>query len=100
MKNVTYGSESKGEGMVNISVKGISGIREIGKQCVAMVNKDFKWRQQTAIAMKALLNKQKAVAMIDTGSSGVVIFEGCFRRLGLMQDKEVEFKTTSATDTN
>ena len=53
MKTVTYGSESKGEGMVNISVKGISGIREIGEQCVAMVIKYFKWSQQTTIAMKA-----------------------------------------------
>ena len=53
-----------------------------------------------AIAMKALLNKQKVVAIIDTGSSGVVISESCFRRLGLIQDGEVEFLITSATDTN
>ena len=50
--------------------------------------------------MKALLNKQKVVAIIDTGSSGVVISESCFRRLGLIQDGEVEFTITSATDTN
>ena len=100
MKTVTYGSESKGEGMVNILVKGISGIREIGEQCIAMVIKDFKWSQQTAILMEALLNKQKVVAIIDTGSSGGVISESCFRRLVLMQDGEVEFTITSATDTN
>ena len=50
--------------------------------------------------MKALFNKQKEVRIIDTGSLGVVISESCFRRLGLMQDGEVEFKITSATDTN
>ena len=62
-----------------------------------MVIKYFKWSQQTAIAMKALINKQKVVAMIDTGSSGVVISESCFRRLGLMQDGEAELTITSAT---
>ena len=71
---------------MNISVKRISGIREIEEQFIAMVIKDFKWSQQTAIAMKALLNKQKVVATINTGSSGVMIYESCFRRLGLMQD--------------
>ena len=65
-----------------------------------MVVKDFKWSQQTAIAMKALLNKQKVVAIIDTVSSGVLVSESCFRRLGLIQDGEVEFTITSATDTN
>ena len=68
MKTVTYGSESNDEGMINISVKRKSVIGEIGEQCIAMVVKDFKWSQQTAIAMNALLNKQKVVAIIDTGS--------------------------------
>ena len=43
MKTVTYGPESKGEGMVNILVKRIKGIRKIGEQCIEMVIKDFKW---------------------------------------------------------
>ena len=100
MKTVIYGSSLDNEGMVNISVSGMNGIREVGEQYIAMIVKDFKWSQQTAIAMKALLNKQKVVAIIDTGSSGVVISESCFRRLGLIQDGEVEFTITSATDTN
>ena len=100
MKTVIYGSGLDNEGMVNISVSGMNGIREVGEQYIAMIVKDFKWSQQTAIAMKALLNKQKVVAIIDTGSSGVVISESCFRRLGLIQDGEVEFTFTSATDTN
>ena len=100
MKTVIYGSKLDNEGMVNISVSGMNGIREVGEQYIAMVVKDFKWSQQTAIAMKALLNKQKVVAIINTRSSGVVIFESCFRRLGLMQDGEVKFTITSATDTN
>ena len=73
MKTVIYGSGLDNEGIVNISVSGMNGIREVGEQYIAMVVKDFKWSQQTAIAMKALLNKQKVVAIIDTGSSGVVI---------------------------
>ena len=78
----------------------MNGIREIGKQCIAMVVKDFKWSQQKVITMKALINKQKVVAIINTGSLGVVISKSCFRRLGLMQDGEVKFTITSATDTN
>ena len=100
MKTVIYGSELDKKGMVNISVSGMNGIREIGEQCISMVVKDFKWIQQTAIAMKALLNKQKVVAIIDTRSSGVVISKSCFRRLGLVQDGEVKFTITLATDTN
>ena len=100
MKTVIYGSELGNEGMANILVSGMNGIREIGEQCIAVVVKDLKWSQQTAIAMKALLNKQKVVAINDTGSSGVVISKSCFRRLDLMQDGEVEFTITSATDTN
>ena len=100
MKTVIYGSELDNEGMVNISVSGMNGIREVGEQYIAMVVKDFKWSQQKTIAMKALLNKQKVVAIIDTGSSGVVISKSCFRRLGLIQDGEVKFTITSATDTN
>ena len=60
MKTVTYGSESKGKGMVNISMKGNSSISEIGEQCVAMVIKDFNWSQQMANAMKALLNSKSS----------------------------------------
>ena len=50
--------------------------------------------------MKAILNKQKVFAIINTGSSGMVISESCFRRLGLMQDGEVDLKITFATDAN
>ena len=75
MKTVIYGSELDKEGMVDFLVLGMNGIREIGKQCIAMVVKDFKCSQQTVIAMKALLNKQKVVAIINTGSSGVVILK-------------------------
>ena len=42
MKTVTYGSESKAEGMLNIVVKGAGSSKEIGEQCVAMLMKDFK----------------------------------------------------------
>ena len=42
MKTVIYGSKSNNEGMLNILVTGINGIREIGEQCIAMMVKDFK----------------------------------------------------------
>lgn len=53
-----------------------------------MLVKDLKWIQQTAIALNALLSNHNLVAIIDTRSSGVVIYESCFKRLGPIQDKE------------
>ena len=38
MKTVIYGSELDNEGTVNILVSGMNGIREIGEQCIAIVN--------------------------------------------------------------
>ena len=64
-----------------------------------MLMKDLKWSQQTAIALKAMINNWGVVAIFDTGSSGVVISKSCFKRLGLVQDREVNFKITSATNT-
>ena len=46
------------------------------------------------------LNGQMVVAIVDTGSAGVVISKSCFDRLGLVSDDEVEFTITLATDTN
>ena len=81
MKTVTCRPESKAEEMVNILVKRADCIRKIGEQCLTMLMKNFKWSQQTAFAFKALLDNQKVVAIIDTGSSGVVIFKSCFKSL-------------------
>ena len=43
---------------------------------------------------------QNVVAIIDTRSSKVVVSESCFRQLGLIQDGEIMFTITSATNTN
>ena len=40
------------------------------------------------------------VAILDTRSAGNVILEGCFERLGIVKDDEVEYTIKSATDTN
>ena len=45
MITVIYMSELDSEGMVNISVSGMNGIREVGDQYIAKVVKDFKWSQ-------------------------------------------------------
>lgn len=50
--------------------------------------------------MKAKLNEQDKAAIIDTGSSGVVVSETCFRRLNLSQDCKVEFIIKSDTETS
>ena len=49
--------------------------------------------------MKAIMNGQNVVAILDTGSSGVVS-ESCFWRLGLIQDGDIEFTITLSTDKN
>ena len=54
--------------------------------------KDFLWSQQTAIALKALLNNQKVIIIINTVCSGVVISKNCFRRLGIVQNREVNLQ--------
>ena len=40
------------------------------------------------------------MAIVDTGSAGVVISESCFERLGLKEDDEVEYTITLALGTN
>ena len=67
---------------------------------MVLLVKDFTWSQRTAMALRACLNGQNVVVIVDTGSSGVVVSESCFRRLKLVHNGEIEFTITSATDTN
>ena len=53
-----------------------------------------------AVAILEKVNGKPVVAIVDTGSAGVVISESCFERLGLKGDNEVEYIITSAPDTN
>ena len=50
--------------------------------------------------MPAKKNGQMVVAIVNMGSAGVVISKSCFGWLGLVNDNEVEFNITSATDKN
>ena len=52
-----------------------------------------------AIAFNAMLNSQKVVAIIDTGSLDVVVSKCCFQISWLIQDGEFEFLFISATNT-
>ena len=52
------------------------------------------------MAIPAKVNDKAVVAIVDTGSTGVVISKSCFERLGLVGDDEVEYTITSATITN
>ena len=52
------------------------------------------------MALRACLNGQNVVAIVDTGSSGVVVSKSCFRQLKLAHNGEIEFTITLATDTN
>ena len=40
------------------------------------------------------------VAIVDTGSAGVVMSESCFERLGLKEENELDYTITSAMGTN
>ena len=57
------------------------------------------WTQDNAILLKVQIGSVTVNAIVDTGSSGVVLSEACFQRLGLKEDKEVEFTINSATQT-
>ena len=52
------------------------------------------------MALRACLNGQNVVAIVDTGSSRVVVSEICFQQLKLVHDGEIEFAITLATETN
>ena len=67
---------------------------------MSLLVKKFNLIKQTAIALKAMLNGLKVVAIIDTRSSWVVVSESCFWRLGLIHNGEIEFIITLATNTN
>ena len=56
-----------------------------------LLAKDFTWSQQKAMALRACLNGQNVVAIVDTGRSGAVVSESCFWRLKLAHNGEIEF---------
>ena len=72
----------------------------VSKECASMLLQEFKWSKFSAVAVPAKLNGQMVVAIVNTGSAGVVISKSCFDWLGLVSDNEVEFTITLATDTN
>ena len=53
-----------------------------------------------ALALPVKLNGYNIVAIVNTGSAGVVISKSCYDCLWMNCDEEVEFTITSATDTN
>ena len=100
MRTITYGPEPNPEGIISMSMKGPVLGKEVNEQFMSLLVKDFTWSQQTAMVLRACLNGKNVVAIVDTGSSGVVVSESCFCRLKLVHDIEIEFTITSATDTN
>ena len=65
-----------------------------------MLLKEFKWTKFSALSLPVKLNGHAIVAIVDTGSAGVVISKSCYNHLWMNCDEEVEFTITSATDTN
>ena len=53
------------------------------REHLAMVLQKFDWAKYLAIAILAKVNGKPVVAIVDTGSAGVVISWSCFERLGL-----------------
>ena len=43
-----------------------------------MLLQEFKWTKYSAVAKQAKLNSHMVVAIVDTGSAGVVISKSCF----------------------
>ena len=52
------------------------------------------------MAISAKVSGEPVVAIVNTGSAGVVISDICFERLGLVGDEEEEDIISSAMDTN
>ena len=65
-----------------------------------MLLKEFKWTRFLALALPVKLNGHTIVAIVNTGSAGVVISKSCYNCLRMNCDEEVEFTVTSTTDTN
>lgn len=51
------------------------------------------------MVVKAYLNERKVATVVDTGCSGVIISQGCYERLGLKEDNEIEMMLSSAVNT-
>ena len=83
-----------------VRVKVLSKNANRVKEYAALLLKEFKWIKFLAIALPVKIFGHAFVAIVDTGSAGVVISKSCFDHLGLAGDDEVEFTITSATDTN
>jgi len=58
----------------------------------------FNWSKNSALTVKASIGEVEVVAIVDTGSSGVVVSESCVSCLNLVPNDEVEFSVTSATN--
>ena len=46
-----------------------------------MLLKEFKWTKFSALALPVKLNGHVIVAILDTGSAGVVISKSCYNHL-------------------
>ena len=96
---VIYGNEP-GLETLGVQVLVPSEKAGVSKDCASMLLQEFKWSKFSAVAVPAKLNGLMVVAIADTGSAGVVTLKSCFDWLGLVNDNEVEFTITLATDTN
>ena len=94
-----YGGDSEGEENP-VKVEVLIDHKAQGREHLAMVLQKFDWTKCLAVVILAKVNGKPVVAIVDTGSDGVVISESCFERLGLKEDNEVEYTITSATGTN
>ena len=56
-----------------------------------MVLQKFNFTKCLSVAIPAKVNGGAVVNIVDTGSAGVIISEGCFKRLGLIKDVKVEY---------
>ena len=70
------------------------------KEHLKTVFHKFACAKCLGMAIPAKSCKGTVVSIVNTGSSGVVILEGCFGRLGFVGDNEVKCTITSATETN
>ena len=82
----------------------LTGLDEERKKFVEWFNfslllDKFEWSNRSALTIPALIDDKRVMAVVDSGCSGVFISRGCYERLDLEADDEIEMMLTSAINT-
>ena len=78
-----------------ITQRGLSVEKFVEDFNINLLAVNFAWSDVPLLSVSAKIFSKNVVAVVDSGSSGVVISRGCVSRLGLKQDDLVEMNIAS-----